>query len=204
MFCLITYLFLKEGSLLFLIYLLLSWFYTILFYFYFYQFHQEKSMTHPKRIISLHNLLGCICFLILLCLQHTSTTDILLILMGFSLSIIDIYQYIVDPFLSLLFFTSLLISQIPHIQIVLPMMVLLILRLISYLLPNQLGFGDVKLLVMWATCLSSLQLIWLIFIASSLGILFILFMNLLSSKRIEKIAFVPFLTTALTVVIYLF
>ncbi|WP_457403917.1 prepilin peptidase [Vagococcus martis] len=142
--------------------------------------------------------------MVLLGYSPLSITNMLLILMGISLSIIDIHYYVVDPVLSKLFYLAVLTSQLPNIHIILPVIVLLILLLINYFLPGQLGFGDVKLLVMWATCLSSLQLIWLIFIASSLGILFILFMNSLSSERIEKIAFVPFLTTALTVVIYLF
>ncbi|MGX4687530.1 prepilin peptidase [Vagococcus sp. JNUCC 83] len=204
MFSLITYIFLKEGIFLFLLYLLLIYFYSILFHLYFYQFYTKKSIIPSKQTLQFYSLSWYTYFLMLLCLQPLSMTDTLFTLMGISLSIIDIHCYIVDPVLSKLFFLAMLISQLPNIHVILPIIVLLILLLISYLLPNQLGFGDVKLLVMWATFLSSLQLIWLIFIASSLGILFILLMNLVSLEHLEKIAFVPFLTTALTVVIYLF
>ncbi|UUV98593.1 prepilin peptidase [Vagococcus luciliae] len=144
--------------------------------------------------------LGSSIIYLLLLTTKLSMVTILLIIMGFYLSIIDLYYYIVDPYLSVLFLIGLL-TLYPSINKLLPVCVLLFFLLLSYLMPKKLGFGDIKLLVYWSIFLTPIQLIWLIFIASFIGILYIILYHLLTSNPLIKIAFVPFLTIALTIVL---
>lgn len=188
----------------FLTSILLSCLYVILFYEYFYHLHIEKKMVPIKQAINPAYLIGYTSLLLILWSHQLSITNTLLILMGISLSVIDIYYYIVDPLLSMVFFIALLVSQGLRFHVLLPVIILLSLLLLNLALPNQLGFGDVKLLVMWSTVLSSVQMIWLIFFASFFGTIFILLSRFLMSVNLIKIAFVPFLTLGLTLVIYLF
>lgn len=137
---------------------------------------------------------------LLLLTTKLSMVMILLIIMGVYLSIIDFYYYVVDPYLSVLFIIGLL-TLYPSINKLLPLYVLLFFLLLNYLMPKKLGFGDIKLLVYWSVFLSPIQLLWLIFIASFIGILYIMLYQLLTSHPLTKIAFVPFLTIALTIVL---
>lgn len=145
-------------------------------------------------------LLGSSCIYLLLLTTKLATAHTLLIVMGVYLAIIDLYYYIVDPYLSILFLIGLLILY-PSINWLFPLCVLVFFLLLSYLMPKKLGFGDIKLLVYWSIFLSPIQLIWLIFIASLIGILYIILYHLLTSNSLTKIAFVPFLTIALTIVL---
>lgn len=133
----------------------------------------------------------------------------LLILMAISLSIIDLYYFIVDPYLFSLFFQTLIVTNFFNhsmyaLNINLAVAVVLCSILLTYLLPNQLGMGDIKLLISWSLFLSTQQFIWLLFFSSLLGIIYVLFYRLCSNHPLIKIAFVPFLSIGLMLTLQFF
>ena len=133
----------------------------------------------------------------------------LLILMAISLSIIDLYYFIVDPYLFSLFFQTLIVTKFFNhsmyaLNIKLAVAVVLCSILLTYLLPNQLGMGDIKLLISWSLFLSTQQFIWLLFFSSLLGIIYVLLYRLCSDPPLIKIAFVPFLSIGLMLTLHFF
>ena len=149
----------------------------------------------------------------LLFLIHFSLSEdsylLVLWLMSLTLSLNDYLYYLVEPtilyslsLLSLFLFTvnykiyfSLLLS---------PFFLIIFFYLFSLLLPNRIGGGDIKLLAIYAFFISFQEMLYLILIASSLGILFILTFNCLTKQTLKKLPFVPFLTIALIIVTIIF
>lgn len=166
------------------------------------------GIKHSFRFFNQHDsfyfLIGDISVFFLLVYSNLSLTNYLLILMAYSLSVIDIIHYIVDPLLLSLFSVILLACHLESLNIILSTITFCFFLVISFFLPNQLGFGDIKLLAIWSLILSAIQIIWVLFIASLLGILYIIIYNLFHTNKLEKIAFVPFLSIGLTMVITLF
>lgn len=186
----------------------------ITMYFYYYQTVYTKKYTNLQK--NNHNINIVFCYflassysLFLLDSSSLRLIEKLLILMAISLSIIDVFFFYVDPYLLSLFFCTLLIIKhnffsASDLNIKLFILVLVSFYLLNTLLPNQLGMGDIKLLICWSLFLSIQQFIWLLFFSSLLGIIYVLSYRLFSNFQIKKIAFVPFLSLGLMIVLTIF
>lgn len=116
------------------------------------------------------------------------------------LSLTDIFYLIIEPkiFYLLSFFLC-----IWHLYLNLPIhfSISVLFFLGSYSLntvfPNSIGGGDILLVTLWSALLGANATIFLLFIASSCGILFILIHRLLLKKTLEQLPFVPFLSLGL-------
>ncbi|MDT2815615.1 prepilin peptidase [Vagococcus carniphilus] len=174
-------------------------------------FHQNKCRYCKKRIPIYHSFFEIItAFIFLLFYEHFSFTIdtiylLILWLMALTLSLTDLFYYLVEPKIlypfsllagSFYFFTHSLQLNL----LIAPIFLSLIFLLLTIIVPNSIGGGDIKLLIIWSFFLSSHQVLWLIFIASLLGILFIILMNVIARKQINKLPFVPFLSIGLVVV----
>ncbi|MGO2266456.1 MAG: prepilin peptidase [Vagococcus salmoninarum] len=131
---------------------------------------------------------------------------LLIILSGLLLSITDLIDLIVEPRI-FYFFTltiTLTIWLLPtpftfHLSSALA--VYLSLELLSILLPNSLGGGDLKLLTSWALFLGWEAVTVIICLASSFALCY-LGVSRHSSETTPKLPFVPFL--ALALILYFF
>lgn len=173
--------------------------------------HQNKCRYCHDKIPIYHSFFEFItAFLLVLFYSHFSlTTDtfylLILWLMGLTLSLTDLFYYLVEP--KILYPFSLL-SGIAYCfthnlqlnLLITPILLVLIFLLLVTIIPNSIGGGDIKLLIIWSFFLSSHQVLWLIFIASFLEIIFIVFMNILLKIQIARLPFVPFLSIGLILV----
>lgn len=172
----------------------------------FYYIKPLKFLNYKKIFLieSSHSLL------ILLFYVHFSfklSTSYLLIMWitSFTLSIIDSFTLLVaTPFLYLstvltgiLYFCY---HPLTYQQFLLPAFLLCFFYLLDYFLPKSFGGGDVKILLTWSIFLTYQDMMWLLFISSLLGILFMLLYPPLTQRHVKKLPFVPFLTVALILV----
>lgn len=134
-----------------------------------------------------------------------SVYQLLLLLMIFLLSLTDIYYLRVEPKLFYPFFIVICFvhfySQRPF-YLLSTFAVFVALSFFNYFLRESIGGGDV-LLISALSLLLEIELIFrLLFIASSSGLLFLLFSTLLLNKKIREVPFVPFLGLGLFSVLY--
>lgn len=130
---------------------------------------------------------------------------LLLWLMSLMLSLSDYLYYLVEPTIlySLALFSFLGFCLTHPVQlsvILLPLIVIFSFYLLQLLLPNSIGGGDVKLIFVYAFFITYEQLLYLILIASSLGLLFIGSYFILTKQSIKRLPFVPFLAMAFIIV----
>lgn len=134
---------------------------------------------------------------------HT-TYDLLLLVMTFLLSVTDIYYLRVEP---KLFYPFFLVICFVHFHLKFPFhfipsfFVFISLSLVNVFLDDSLGGGDILLITALGILLEVELLLRLLLIASSSGILFILFSTLLLKNTIRQLPFVPFLTLGLFIVL---
>lgn len=116
------------------------------------------------------------------------------------LSLTDIFYMIVEP--KLLYPLSIFL-YIWHIYLALPiypgtgLLFFLTVTSFNHFFPESIGYGDILLLTLWSGLLGSLSLIFLLLIASSSGLLFLLLHTLVTKKKITQLPFVPFLSVGL-------
>lgn len=125
---------------------------------------------------------------------------LLFLLMAFSLSLTDIYYFVVDPklfysFSLFLCINHLYLAQIFHWQ--LGLLTFMSLSLLNRLDTFCLGGGDVLLISIWGTLLGLYSQLLMLCIASSSGLIFYIFSNYILKKEIYEIPFVPFLSFGL-------
>lgn len=116
------------------------------------------------------------------------------------LSLTDIFYLIVEP--KILYPLTIFLC-IWHIYLGWPVyffssgIIFFSLRGLNYVFPDSVGGGDIILLTLWGVLLGSESLIFLLFYASSSGLLFILFYRYILNKKIYQLPFVPFLSIGL-------
>lgn len=119
---------------------------------------------------------------------------------AFLLSLTDIFYLVVEP---KLFYPLAIILCIDHISlgftihIFTGIVVFLSLFCLNYLLPDSVGGGDIYLLTLWGALLGGEALIFLLFVASTSGLSFILFYRLALKQKLQQLPFVPFLSLGL-------
>ncbi|MGX7150835.1 prepilin peptidase [Enterococcus ureasiticus] len=117
-----------------------------------------------------------------------------------TLSLTDIFYLIVEP---KIFYPLSILLCIGHIYLALPIflftsiIIFFSLHALNYFLPDSMGGGDILLLTVWGALLGSESLIFLLFIASSSGLLFLLVSRYILKKKIQQLPFVPFLSIGL-------
>ncbi len=174
-------------------------------------FHKNKCRYCGTPIHFYHSLFEIITGLLFLLFYHhfsfsLETLYILFLwLMAITLSLTDYLYYLVDP--KILYFFSIITScfyyathQLSLDVFFSPFFIVIVFLILTICMPNSIGGGDIKLLIAWSFFLSLTNILWLILIASLLGIIFIFFTKLTTNKKIEKIPFVPFLSIALILV----
>ncbi|MEI5990547.1 hypothetical protein A5881_002052 [Enterococcus termitis] len=125
------------------------------------------------------------------------------LLMGVVLSLTDIFYLIVEP---KIFYLLAIFLCIWHIYLALPvylftsLIVFLSLLSLRYILKDSIGGGDIFILTLWGALLGAESLIFLLFIASSSGLCFLLFYRLILKKKMQQLPFVPFLSIGLFVI----
>lgn len=138
------------------------------------------SFVAFKSVYSLY----CLCFL----------------LIAVTLSLTDIFYLIVEP---KIFYPLSILLCIVHIYLALPIylftsiIIFFSLHGLNSILPDSMGGGDILLLTVWGALLGSDSLIFLLFIASSSGLLFLLVSRYILKKKIRQLPFVPFLSIGL-------
>lgn len=119
------------------------------------------------------------------------------------LSLTDFFYLIVEP---KLFYSLSILLCIGHFYLALPVYlftsvsIFLSLHSLNYILPDSVGGGDILLLTLWGALLGNESLIFLLFIASSSGLLFLLYCQFILQKNLRQLPFVPFLSIGLVVV----
>lgn len=138
---------------------------------------------------------------------HHSTYFYLLILwlMSLALSLTDIIYLTVEPFIlyPLSFISLLCYFQNHSFHFTLlgtPLFLFLLFFILDYFLPNSFGGGDVKLLMVYGIFFPFIQLLYLILMASLLGIIFFFIYANLFHKELKHLPFVPFLFISLILV----
>lgn len=85
------------------------------------------------------------------------------------------------------------ISAILFLNFITAVFIFIFLSSINYFVKEMIGGGDIKLLLVWGLLLPQLQFFQVIFIASILGIFFIIL------AKINRLPFIPFLTIGLLI-----
>lgn len=131
----------------------------------------------------------------------------LLCLMGLSLSLTDLYEQVIPAellfgFAILLVITKLVVYGTGNLPLASGTLIMISAATIWLLAKASFGSGDLLLIGVWAFLLSGYQMIQLLFIASSAGLLFHSCYFLRTKTRFtEPLPFVPFLTCGLYVVL---
>lgn len=129
---------------------------------------------------------------------------LLLWLMSLLLSITDLLYLTVEPkilypFSLLAFLSYQQFQPISVNKLLLPLGVVLFFFCLTYFYPQTIGGGDIKLLIIYAYFISFEQLLHLLLLASSMGVVFLLLFNTFSTQPLRKLPFVPFLTFSLII-----
>ncbi len=141
-------------------------------------------------------------------LEPQVTINFILTLTAITLSLTDYYYYLVEPRIlyasGLLMITLTLIFRTIHYPYFLTAIVMwAALRFLDHLLPNSLGLGDRKLLIIWSCFLSFYQILWIVFIGSIAGTFFFILQHRFSSANTKDLLpFVPFLSIGLFITLW--
>lgn len=141
---------------------------------------------------------------------HIDTLYLLILwITGLTLSLTDYLYLLVEP--NILYsgsLTALLFFYFNHAfsvhSLSTPLIILSFFYLLTLLLPNSIGGGDIKLLVIWGIFFPLVVCLKIILIASLSGIIFILLYQILFNKKIQRLPFVPFLTFGLIIITLFF
>lgn len=142
---------------------------------------------------------GSLCFYVLLEAVHP-VYSLFFLLMAVVLSLTDLLYLIVEP---RLFYIGSILLCIGHIYLAFPFylftsLILFIgLQILNYIFPDSVGGGDILLLTVWGLFLGGEAIIFLLFIASSSGLLFLFISQYILKKTIRQLPFVPFLSIGL-------
>lgn len=123
------------------------------------------------------------------------------LLMAIILSLTDIFYLTVEP---KIFYPLSILLGLWHIYLALPLyfvtslFVFFALHSLNYFLPDSVGGGDIFLLTLWGALIGGESLVFLLLIASSSGLLFLLLYQYLLKKELRQLPFVPFLSIGLT------
>lgn len=173
-------------------------------------FHQNKCLLCHQKIPLYHTLFELVTGVSLFAMQLHSTPLYLqlIALTALVLSLTDILYGIVDPYILSVGASIAFLFYLPELtwfNLILPLVSLSFFYWLDYFLPNQLGQGDIKLLLVWSLFLPFYSYIILLFVASSSAILFILYqaIHFKETARTLSIPFVPFLTIGLYVTIFI-
>ena len=148
-------------------------------------------------------LIGLLTLIFIYYFNHTTYFYLLILwLMSLALSLTDMIYLTVEPIilypLSFIYFLCYYQNHsFSFISLGTPLFLFLFFFILDYFLPNSFGGGDVKLLMVYSIFLSFIQLLYLILIASLLGIIFFFINSKLLKKEIYHLPFVPFLTVSL-------
>jgi Flp pilus assembly protein protease CpaA len=122
---------------------------------------------------------------------------------AYLMSLTDLYDFSIH---GEILYPSLLLVALLHLFTAQPFYwhnLLILLPLFFFVWQEQLGDGDVFLLIGWAPWLTLEQLLWLLIIASCCGLLLFLLHALIFKKRLLQLPFVPCLSLALVIVRFL-
>lgn len=169
------------------------------------------SITLPKKhcLYQNHKLMTTVILLTLLFVTLSVTTQpprylFTLWWMSFLLSLTDylfltVAPLILYPLTCLASYYYILLTPISIISFIEPIFIFIFFFTLEFYLANAIGDGDVILLMIYSFFLPILQLLYLVLIASLLGILFLFSSQFFYHKQIKHLPFVPFLTISLIV-----
>lgn len=169
----------------------------------------KKKRTFSSTILFLLVLISSTLFFITHSLIPDYTYLFVLWLMSLSLSLTDYLYQIVEPcilypFSLITFISYCSIHSLTIFNLSQSFLFFLVFYILDSLLPNSIGGGDIKLLIIYAFFLPFLNLLYLILIASFLGIFFLLFTKKILKKDIIQLPFVPFLTLSFLLISFYF
>lgn len=137
--------------------------------------------------------------------HYTPSTDPMLlfwVLSAYLLALMDCFYLLIDS--KALYFIWIILWSYWLFNGYFQFKTVLILSIISSFLifyaTNYLGSGDSLVVWCWSGQLSLVQLLYLVFIASALGICFVFFTRTIFQKNLVKLPFIPFLSIALLLV----
>lgn len=168
-------------------------------------FNKNKCRHCTKSIPIYHSLFeiltGSFVLIFKLTIGFKLTTIYLFLLcvMSLTLSLTDFLYMIVEPkilyplsFIAYLFFHLNHSFSIHNLST--PFFILFFFLILTKFMPDGIGGGDIKLLIIWSLFLNLTTCLVIILLASSLGIIFIFLSQYIFHKPIQKLPFVPFLT----------
>ncbi|MFD1901092.1 prepilin peptidase [Enterococcus termitis] len=135
-----------------------------------------------------------------------SVYTLFFLLTTFTLTLTDIFYLIVEP---KFFYPFGILLCVCHYFFGLPLhmvtgiCVFITLISFTYVFPKSIGGGDILLVSLWGVLLGNRALIFLLFIASSCALLFLLFCHFFLNKKIQQLPFVPFLNIGLLCIIFI-
>jgi leader peptidase (prepilin peptidase)/N-methyltransferase len=131
----------------------------------------------------------------------------LFVMSTFTLALVDYWFLVVEP--KILYPAYIVIVGL-HIYLHQPLHLLTsfvifsLLLIIIYFFPTAIGRGDVLLIGLWSYLFSWTEMMLLLFIASSCGLLFLCLYSFLKKRTLQRIPFVPFLFLGLLVCLYFY
>lgn len=163
-----------------------------------YDFFQKKSCLQPKEMH--FSYLFFLLFPSILILYDDVIIGGILILLCF-LACLDIAYYLTDiRVVALIFLLSLSQGEINTLYVLIGLFI--IIQIISYVILKKegIGMGDYLLFLALSPLFQIEQMLYLILIASLLGIIYYLFYWGLTKQKLAKLPFIPFITASTFIV----
>lgn len=163
-----------------------------------YDFFQKKSCLQPKEIH--FSYLFFLLFPSILILYDDVIIGGILILLCF-LACLDIAYYLTDiRVVALIFLLSLSQGEINTLYVLIGLFI--IIQIISYVILKKegIGMGDYLLFLALSPLFQIEQMLYLILIASLLGIIYYLFYWGITKQKLAKLPFIPFITASTFIV----
>ncbi|WP_294085227.1 prepilin peptidase [uncultured Actinobacillus sp.] len=163
-----------------------------------YDFFQKKSCLQPKEMH--FSYLFFLLFPSILILYDDVIIGGILILLCF-LACLDIAYYLTDiRVVALIFLLSLSQGEINTLYVLIGLFI--IIQIISYVILKKegVGMGDYLLFLALAPLFQIEQMLYLILIASLLGIIYYLFYWGITKQKLAKLPFIPFITASTFIV----
>ncbi|EER47225.1 fimbrial leader peptidase [Actinobacillus minor NM305] len=163
-----------------------------------YDFFQKKSCLQPKEMH--FSYLFFLLFPSILILYDDVIIGGILILLCF-LACLDIAYYLTDiRVVALIFLLSLSQGEINTLYVLIGLFI--IIQIISYVILKKegIGMGDYLLFLALSPLFQIEQMLYLILIASLLGIIYYLFYWGITKQKLAKLPFIPFITASTFIV----
>lgn len=163
-----------------------------------YDFFQKKSCLQPKEMH--FSYLFFLLFPSIFILYDDVIIDGILILLCF-LACLDIAYYLTDiRVVALIFLLSLSQGEINTLYVLIGLFI--IIQIISYVILKKegIGMGDYLLFLALSPLFQIEQMLYLILIASLLGIIYYLFYWGITKQKLAKLPFIPFITASTFIV----